>query len=70
MQVFSGLATAMKIKEGNSKEWQNEPQYAIEGFTYEPGYFYTLKVKKTILANPSVDGSNRRYELIKIISKK
>lgn len=51
-------APGMKIKEENSKEWQNESQYAIEGFTFEPGYFYILKVKKTILANPPADSGN------------
>lgn len=28
----------MKIKEENSKEWQNEPQSAIDGFTFEPAH--------------------------------
>ena len=59
----------MKIKEENSKEWQNESQYAIEGFTFEPGYFYTLKVKKTILANPPADSGNVRYQLIEVLKK-
>lgn len=62
-------ALGMKIKEENSKEWQNESQYAIEGFTFEPGYFYTLKVKKTILANPPADSGNVRYQLIEILKK-
>ncbi len=59
----------MKIKEENSKEWQNEPQSAIDGFTFEPGYFYTLKVKKTILANPPADSGNVRYQLIEVLKK-
>ena len=62
-------APGMKIKEENSKEWQNESQYAIEGFTFEPGYFNTLKVKKTILANPPADSGNVRYQLIEILKK-
>lgn len=59
----------MKIKEENSKEWQNKSQYAIEGFTFEPGYFYTLKVKKTILANPPADSGNVRYQLVEVLKK-
>ena len=59
----------MKIKEENSKEWQDESQYAIEGFTFEPGYFYTVKVKKTILANPPADSGNVRYKLIEVLKK-
>lgn len=62
-------APGMRIKEENSKEWQNESQYAIDGFTFEPGYFYTLKVKKTILANPPADSGNVRYQLIEVLKK-
>ncbi len=40
---------------------------AIEGFTYEKGHAYELKVRKTILANPPADGSNCRYKLIEIL---
>ena len=62
-------APGMKIKEEKSNEWQNESQYAIEGFTFEPGYFYTLKVKKPILANPPADSGNVRYQLVEVLKK-
>ena len=39
----------------------------IEGFTYERGHEYYLSVKRTILANPPADGSNRTYKLIRIL---
>lgn len=39
----------------------------IEGFTYERGHEYYLSVKRTILANPPMDGSDRRYSLISIL---
>lgn len=56
----------MKVE---GEEWEDVAQSTILGFTYETGYTYTLKVRMTILANPPADGSNRRYELIDIISK-
>ncbi|MDY3267405.1 MAG: DUF4377 domain-containing protein [Phocaeicola sp.] len=39
----------------------------IEGFTYERGHEYYLSVKRTILANPPMDGSDRTYSLIRIL---
>lgn len=39
----------------------------IEGFTYERGHQYYLQVKRTILANPPQDDSNRRYTLVRIL---
>lgn len=40
----------------------------IEGFTYERGHEYYLSVKRTILANPPADASDRTYSLIKILA--
>ncbi len=39
----------------------------IEGFTYERGHEYYLSVKRTIFANPPMDGPDRRYSLISIL---
>lgn len=41
----------------------------IQGFEYEPGYQYTLKVKQFDVANPPADAPNVRYELVEIINK-
>ena len=54
-------------EEGGNGQWQNLMFGAIEGFTYEKGHAYELKVRKTILANPPADGSNCRYKLIEIL---
>lgn len=54
-------------EEGRNGQWQNLVFGAIEGFTYEKGHAYELKVRKTILANPPADGSNCRYKLIEIL---
>lgn len=40
----------------------------IEGFTYERGHEYYLSVKRTILANPGADASDRTYSLVKFLA--
>jgi len=42
---------------------------AIEGFSYENGYYYTVRVGVTEIENPPVDGAGFRYELIDVIEK-
>lgn len=59
----------MKVREEKDKDWDVIPFSKIDGFEYERGYEYVLEVKKTILANPPMDGSNLKYELIKVVSK-
>lgn len=41
----------------------------IEGFEYEEGYEYMLKVLKTPIENPRADGHTATYKLIEILSK-
>ena len=53
--------------EGDSEEWQPLGFNSIEGFTYIKGHEYYLSVKRTILANPPADGSDRTYSLIRIL---
>lgn len=48
-------------------EWRNLSMSAIEGFDYEPGHMYTLKVRRTILANPPADASAYTYRLLAIL---
>lgn len=48
-------------------EWRNLPMTAIEGFEYESGHMYTLKVRRTILANPPADASAYTYRLLQIL---
>ena len=53
--------------EGDSEEWQNLGFEQIKGFSYESGHEYYLSVKRTILANPPADASDRKYELIRVL---
>lgn len=41
----------------------------INGFQYEKGFQYELKIEEKILANPPMDGGDRQYSLIEILSK-
>ncbi len=41
----------------------------IEGFTFEEGFAYELKVRTEQVANPPADGSSLRYILIELVSK-
>ncbi len=58
----------LQVKENASASWTNFYSN-IEGFTYEPGYEYVLKVKTEKIANPPADGSSIKYTLVKQVSK-
>lgn len=58
----------MLVKFGNPNgEWEKLGLYDIEGFTYERGHEYELRVKRTILADPPADGSGRTYSLVRVV---
>jgi hypothetical protein len=42
---------------------------AIEGFAYEPGYRYRLRVSQRAVRNPPADGSSIAYRLVRVESK-
>jgi hypothetical protein len=58
----------MLVKEHPEDEWSNFYD-AIEGFTYEPGYSYTLLVDWREIPNPPADGSSRAYWLVRLVEK-
>lgn len=65
--------TCLLVQEGNMIGTENWEYFyyvdSIEGFSYEHGFIYNLRVRKTEIKNPMADGSSVRYELVKIISK-
>lgn len=67
----TGLAprTCLKIKEGFPNQAWKLHYDPIQGFDYEPGYYYRLKVRETIAPNPPADASSRRWTLISVESK-
>lgn len=58
----------LQIKEKESDSWGNFYSN-IEGFTYEPGFEYVLKIKTEKIQNPPMDGSSIKYTLVKQVSK-
>ncbi|QQY34713.1 DUF4377 domain-containing protein [Chryseobacterium gleum] len=58
----------LQVKENDSENWTNFYS-SIEGFTYEPGYEYVLKVKTEKIENPPADASSIRYTLVEQVSK-
>ena len=58
------------MTEDEPGRWQNLYFSGIKGFTYERGHEYELRVKRTILANPPQDASDRTYELVRILADK
>jgi hypothetical protein len=58
----------LQVKEKATDNWSNFYSN-IEGFTYEPGFEYILKVKTEKIENPPADGSSIKYILVRQISK-
>lgn len=50
--------------------WQPLEFNRIEGFVYERGHEYELRVMRTLLANPPMDVPDRTYKLKSILSDK
>lgn len=59
----------MQVREEGSNELKLLSLERIEGFEYEEGYEYKVKVLITTLANPPMEGYSDKYKLLGIISK-
>ena len=59
----------MLVKESPDAEWGLFYD-GIEGFTYEPGFTYVLRVAVRRIENPPADGSSRAYRLVKVLEKR
>ena len=58
----------LQIKE-NEKDYWSSLFTNIEGFDFEEGYSYKLKVEVTKIENPPADASSERYVLLEILKK-
>lgn len=68
-----GAMSCMQVQKGNNieeKQWQNFYS-SIEGFNYEPGYIYKLRVKEERFPEEKVsaDASSIKYTLVKVVDK-
>jgi hypothetical protein len=58
----------LQVREAADRPWQYF--YSdIEGFTFEPGFDYELRVREEKVANPPADGSSLRWTLVRVVSK-
>jgi heat shock protein HslJ len=64
----AGPMQCIQYKEKQNETWKLLYQ-PIEGFTYEEGFLYKLKVKQVRVKNPPADGSSVHFVLKKVISK-
>lgn len=58
----------LRVRERESQSWRNFSD-EIEGFAWEAGYLYRIRVVRASVANPPADGSSYRYILRQVISK-
>ena len=64
----AGPMECLQVKYSPEDEWQLFYN-TIEGFQWEPGFFYELRVNVYQVENPPADGSSLRYELVEVVSK-
>jgi len=64
-----GPMECLQVREAVDRPWQYFYS-EIEGFTFEPGFDYELRVREQKLANPPADGSSLRWTLVRMVSKK
>ena len=60
----------MLVKEQGEDEYRPLAFCGIQGFEYEKGYEYDLRVNKTTLANPPADGRIYKYQLVRVVEKR
>ncbi|PJG60502.1 DUF4377 domain-containing protein [Aeromonas cavernicola] len=58
----------MQVRTDEQQPWSLFYQH-IEGFHFEPGYYYQLEVAKEPLTDVPADASSMRYQLIKIVNQ-
>jgi hypothetical protein len=59
----------LQVRESPSDPWRNFFG-RIEGFAYEEGTTYELRVEVTPVASPAADASSLRYRLVEVLSKR
>ena len=63
-----GIQTCMLTRRSEQDSWSNF-YGGIEGFEYEWGYQYELRVQVTEVIDPPADASSRAYSMIEMVSK-
>ena len=66
--VGVGPQTCLVVRDDPQGDWTFFYD-AIEGFTHEPGYAYTLSVLRREVPDPPADGSSFEYRLMRIVER-
>ena len=72
VESFTSIApkASLNVKiEGDSRGWFPLTNQEIQGFAYEEGFEYVLKVNQSHIDNLPTDGSSIEYVLIEVLSK-
>ena len=60
--------TCLQVRFSPEGSWENFSD-PIEGFEFEPGFLYELRVRRISIADPPADGSSFRWILLELVSK-
>lgn len=63
-----GRQRCMRVRDGEDQPWRMF-YGSIEGFTFEPGYRYVLRVEEIAMPNPPADASSVRTVLVEQVRK-
>jgi hypothetical protein len=66
--VGEGARECLQVRERSDAPWQLFYDY-IEGFAYEPGFRYVLRIAERPIPNPPADASSAAYRLLRVISR-
>lgn len=59
--------TCLQVRESPDEAWRLFYD-VIEGFEYDPGFVYELRVERHRVENPPADASGFRYILLEVVS--
>lgn len=66
--VGVGPQSCLRVREPSQAEWGLFYD-SIEGFAFEPGFEYELRVRISRVKNPPADASSLAYRLIRLVRK-
>ncbi|MEJ7735605.1 MAG: DUF4377 domain-containing protein [Polyangiaceae bacterium] len=64
-----GPMKCMRVRAADDQPWSLHYD-RIEGFTYEPGFVYELRVERRDVAKPAADAPSSRLRLLEVVSKR
>jgi hypothetical protein len=66
--MAEGVRLCLLVRYHPDQQWQwfYDP---IEGFTWEPGFLCTLRVRRRHVPDPPADGSSYEWHLLEMVSK-